>query len=84
VGIAPIFAKRLQKSGIRSPRIAEPQPKTNYEAPESRLRKFEQGDKWSFFLKAAKIDANRRDHEQTTAPEPQLGFQGEGGAFVPA
>ena len=25
------------------------------------------------------IAANRRDHEQTTAPEPQPGFQGEGG-----
>jgi len=47
---------------------------------ESRLRKFEQVDKWSFCLKAAMIAANRRDHEQTTAPEPQPGFQGEGGA----
>src|ERR1017187_7018220 len=46
----------------------------------SRLRKFEQVDKWSFCLKAAMIAANRRDHEQTTAPEPQPGFQGEGGA----
>jgi hypothetical protein len=49
-------------------------------AIESRLRKFEQPDKWSFCLKAAMIAANRRDHEQTTAPEPQPGFQGEGGA----
>jgi len=49
-------------------------------AAESRLRKFEQVDKWSFCLKAAMIAANRRDHEQTTAPEPQPGFQGEGGA----
>jgi 2-keto-4-pentenoate hydratase/2-oxohepta-3-ene-1,7-dioic acid hydratase in catechol pathway len=47
---------------------------------QSRLRKFEQVDKWSFCLKAAMIAANRRDHEQTTAPEPQPGFQGEGGA----
>jgi hypothetical protein len=37
---------------------------------ESRLRKFEQVDKWSFCLKAAMIAENRRDHEQTTAPEP--------------
>jgi hypothetical protein len=48
--------------------------------PESRTRKFEQGDKWSFCLKAAMIAANRRDHEQTTAPEPHTGLQGEGGA----
>jgi hypothetical protein len=33
-------------------------------------RKFEQADKWSFCLKAAMIAANRREHEQTTAPEP--------------
>src|SRR5664280_2970417 len=46
----------------------------------SRPRKFERVDKWSFCLKAAMIAANRRDHEQTTAPEPQPGFQGEGGA----
>src|SRR5664279_3055798 len=43
-------------------------------------RKFEQADKWNFCLKAAMIAANRRDHEQTTAPEPQPCFQGEGGA----
>ena len=30
---------------------------------ESRLRKFEQTDKWNFCLKAAIIAANRRDHE---------------------
>src|SRR5664279_6029853 len=47
---------------------------------QSRLRKFEQVDKWSFCLKAAMIAANRRDNEQTTAPEPQPDFQGEGGA----
>jgi hypothetical protein len=41
---------------------------------QSRLRKFERVDKWSFCLKAAMIAANRRDHEQTTAPGPQPGF----------
>ena len=46
----------------------------------SRLRKLEQVDKWGFCLKAAMIAANRRDHEQTTAPEPQPSFQDEGGA----
>src|SRR5674476_993919 len=50
------------------------------EGMQSRLRKFEQVDKWNFCLKAAMVAANRRDHEQTTAPEPQPGFQGEGGA----
>src|SRR5665647_3134116 len=43
---------------------------------ESRLRKFEQVDKWSFCLKAAMIAANRRDHDQVTAWKAQL----EGGA----
>src|ERR1700737_4913527 len=47
---------------------------------QSRTRKFEQVDKWSFCLTTAIIAANRRDHEQTTAPEPHTGLQGEGGA----
>src|ERR1035437_1760450 len=47
---------------------------------ESWTRKFEQPDKWSFCLIAAMIAANRRDHEQKTAPEPHTGFQGQGGA----
>jgi hypothetical protein len=47
---------------------------------ESRFRKFGQDDKWNFCLKAAMIAVNRRDHEQTTAPEPLTGLQGEGGA----
>jgi hypothetical protein len=47
---------------------------------QSRTRKFEQDAKWSSCLKAAMIAANRRDHEQTTAPEPHSGLQGEGGA----
>src|ERR1035437_841336 len=46
----------------------------------SRSRKSGQYDKWNFCLKAAMIAANRRDHEQTTAPEPHTGLQGEGGA----
>src|SRR6202171_2238244 len=48
--------------------------------PQSRTRKFEQVDKWSFCLTTAIIAANRRDHEQTTAPEPHTGLQDEGGA----
>src|SRR6266567_2476073 len=48
---------------------------------ESRLRKSEQGDKWSFCLTAGKIGPRiRRDDEQTSTPEPHPGFQGEGGA----
>jgi hypothetical protein len=47
---------------------------------ESRSRKSAQDDKWNFCLPAAKIVVNRSDHEQTTAPEPLTGFQGEGGA----
>ena len=48
---------------------------------QSRTRKFEQDAKWSFCLTAGTIGPRiRRDHEQTTAPEPHLGLQGEGGA----
>jgi hypothetical protein len=36
--------------------------------PQSRTRKFEQVDKWSFCLTTAMIAANRRDHEQATIP----------------
>jgi alkyldihydroxyacetonephosphate synthase len=43
---------------------------------QSRPRKSAQDDKWSFCLTTAIIAANRRDHEQTTAPEPHTGFQG--------
>ncbi|WP_244468600.1 YqcI/YcgG family protein, partial [Bradyrhizobium elkanii] len=43
--------------------------------PESRPRKFEQVDKWNFCLTTAIIAVNRRDHEQTTAPEPHSGLQ---------
>src|SRR6266481_1204518 len=49
--------------------------------PQSRLRKSEQGDKWSFCLTAGKIGPRiRRDDEQTSTPEPHPGFQGEGSA----
>jgi hypothetical protein len=43
-------------------------------AKQSRLRKFEQVDKWNFCLTTAIVAANRRDHEQTTAPEPYPGL----------
>jgi hypothetical protein len=33
-----------------------------------------QRDKWSFCLTAARMAANRRDDEQTTAPEPHTGI----------
>src|SRR5690349_9703865 len=47
---------------------------------ESRPRKSAQGDKWNFCLNAAIIAVNRRNHEQTTPPEPLTGLQGEGGS----
>src|SRR5882672_2074842 len=51
------------------------------EEGQSRFRKSEQGDKWSFCLTAGKIGPRiRRDDEQTTTPEPHTGLQGEGGA----
>src|SRR5260370_551457 len=46
---------------------------------QSWIRKSAQDDKWSFCLKAAMMAANRRDYEQTTAPEPHTGIQGQGG-----
>src|SRR6266436_4577799 len=47
---------------------------------ESRFRKSEQDDKWSFCLTTAIVAVNRRNHEQTTPPEPLTGLQGEGGS----
>src|SRR5258708_24764029 len=50
-------------------------------AEQSRLRKFEQGDKWSFCLTAGKMSPRiRRTNEHTSPPEPHTGFQGQGGA----
>src|SRR6516164_7862753 len=43
------------------------------------FRKSAQDDKWNFCLTTAMIAVNRRDHEQTTPPEPLAGLQGEGG-----
>src|SRR5258707_6434777 len=43
-------------------------------------RKSAQDDKWNFCLTTAIFAVNRRDHEQTTAPEPLTGLQGEGGS----
>ena len=37
------------------------------------------GDKWIFCLTAAIVPHDRRANEQTTTPEPQPGFQSEGG-----
>src|SRR5882672_2922655 len=52
---------------------------TNILVNQSRFRKFEQDDKWSFCLTTAIVAVNRRNHEQTTPPEPLTGLQGEGG-----
>src|SRR5450631_1358452 len=49
-------------------------------AQQSRSRKSEQDDKWNFCLTTAIIAVNRRNHEQTTPPEPLTGLQGEGGS----
>lgn len=32
-------------------------------------------DKWHFCLTSAQLPGNRRDHDETTAPDPQPGFQ---------
>ena len=54
-------------------------PSQNISDEESRPRKSAQDDKWSFCLTAAIIAAHRRDHDETTAPEPHTGLQGQGG-----
>ena len=42
--------------------------------------KFEQCDKWSFCLTAARMAADQeRVDDETNAPEPQPGIQGESG-----
>ncbi len=49
--------------------------------PESWLGKFQQSDKWSFCLTAARMAADQeRDDDETSAPEPQPGIQGESGS----
>src|SRR5213080_1332012 len=47
---------------------------------ESRFRKSEQDDKWNFCLTTAIVAVNRRNHEQTTPPQPLTGLQGKGGS----
>src|SRR5258707_1429832 len=48
---------------------------------QSRPQESEQDDKWSFCLTAGTLCQRiRRDDEQTTAPEPYTGLQGESGA----
>src|SRR5216684_2028883 len=46
----------------------------------SRSRKSGQDDKWNFCLTTAIVAVNRRNHEQTTPPEPLTGLQGKGGS----
>jgi hypothetical protein len=66
-------------------RRSQPETEIRFNAPDqtrgvdhvgaqSRLRKFEQVDKWNFCLTTAIVAANRRDHEQTTAQEPYPGL----------
>ena len=41
--------------------------------------KTEQAGQWNFCLSAARIPRVRRTHDEADTPEPQPGFQGEGG-----
>src|SRR6266853_7042830 len=50
------------------------------EDDQSRSRKSGRDDKWNFCLTTAIVAVNRRDHEETTPPEPLSGLQGEGGS----
>jgi integrase len=45
-----------------------------HEAGKSRPRKSAQDDKWNFCLTTAIVAVNRRNHEQTTPPEPLTGL----------
>jgi len=47
---------------------------------QSRFRKSEQDDNWNVCLTTAIAAVNRRNHEQTTPPEPLTGLQGKGGS----
>ena len=50
---------------------------------QSRPRKSEQDDKWSFCLTAGTLCLRiRRDHEQTTTPEPHTGLQDPMGRWI--
>src|SRR5882757_8120332 len=70
---SPLASSFIQRKSICSPERAS--------RHKSRLRKSEQGDKWSFCLTAGKIGPRiRRDDEQTSTPESFTGLQGEGGA----
>src|SRR5947207_2256431 len=71
----------MQFSCLRSPTRARIRLGILVNGILSRLRKSEQGDKWSFCLTAGKIGPRiRRDDEQTSTPESLTGLQGEGGA----
>ena len=45
-----------------------------FERHKSRPRKSAQDDKWNFCLTTAIVAVNRRNHEQTTPPEPLTGL----------
>jgi len=53
------------------------QHSADIQRPESRFRESEQDDKWNFCLTTAIVAVNRRNHEQTTPPEPLTGLQGK-------
>jgi hypothetical protein len=61
-------------------RLQRPAQRRLLDLIKSWLGKSGQRDKWSFCLIAAMMTANRRDNEQTTAPEPHTGIQVEGGS----
>src|SRR5436853_3709406 len=72
---AATFYSVILLSGLFAPTA----PDRSY-AQQSWRRKFGRDDKWSFCLTAGTLCLRiRSDHEQTTAPEPHTGLQGEGG-----
>src|ERR1700738_4585520 len=65
----------------RDQRQSQGSPKTGGGLTKSWLGKFQQSDKWSFCLTAARMAADQeRDDDETSAPEPQPGIQGESGS----
>jgi len=80
--VIAIFHELVGMHVIRGIRFLGTNQQTRYDGCyESRPQESEQDDKWSFCLTAGTLCQRiRRDDEQTTAPEPYTGLQGESGA----